>query len=75
MVDAAPPWFLDNSFITFNADEFKIETPLGEVVGNRGDYIVRGISGETYILNPEAFERLHDPVDEEGELAINGWEP
>jgi hypothetical protein len=75
MVDAAPIWFLESSFITFSPDDFTVESPEGEMQGFRGDYIVRYGTGQVTIMSPETFEKLHEPCDEEGDLALNGWEP
>jgi hypothetical protein len=75
MVDPLPIFFIESEFTDFDADGFTIETPEGVLEGLPGDYIIQGPNGALSMLNPEAFEKCHEPVDEEGNLALNGWEP
>ncbi len=43
--------------------ECEIQTLEGKMVGNYGDYIIRGIKGEVYPCKPDIFEATYDPVD------------
>ena len=51
--------------------EQKIIVPTleGEMRADKGDWIIKGISGEFYPCKPDIFEQTYDPVEEQGEVA------
>ena len=40
-----------------------IETPEGTMKANKGDWIIKGISGEFYPCKPDIFEQTYELVD------------
>ena len=40
----------------------KIATLEGEMVGDEGDWIIKGVKGEFYPCKPDIFEMSYDPV-------------
>lgn len=40
--------------------EIKIKTLEGQHIATRGDYLIRGISGEHYPCKPDIFEKTYD---------------
>jgi hypothetical protein len=64
--DPYPDWFTekigDQSIITYG-NFLIIRTLEGEMMAERGDYIVRGIEGEVYPCKPRIFEATYDPVE------------
>jgi hypothetical protein len=42
----------------------EIETLEGVMIGNIGDWIIRGITGELYPCKPDIFEATYEAVDE-----------
>ena len=41
---------------------FTVATLEGEMTGEPGDYIIKGIKGEFYPCNPDIFEATYEPV-------------
>ena len=41
-----------------------IETLEGTMLGNGGDWIIRGIKGELYPCKPDIFDATYEPVEE-----------
>ncbi len=39
-----------------------IKTLEGEMVANRGDWIIRGVKGELYPCKPDIFEATYEPA-------------
>ena len=72
-----PEWFVNaiNSKkleILFNTyDEkcyivgFKVQTLEGEMSGNAGDYLIRGVEGELYPCKGDIFEKTYEKVEME----------
>ena len=72
-----PEWLHDavskNDVITYkdpNSDGWKepfyhcdIKTLEGVMRGNRGDYIIQGVSGEIYPCKPDIFELTYEKVE------------
>jgi hypothetical protein len=44
-------------------DVFYVETLEGQMVGNVGDWLIRGVKGEFYPCKPDIFEATYDPVE------------
>lgn len=42
-----------------------IKTMEGEMRGNKGDFIIKGVKGEIYACNPEIFEISYEKVKDE----------
>ncbi len=74
--DAMPDWFCDartaNRVTTHNADGrwsggpdyCLIGTLEGEMRGEFGDYIIRGVKGEIYPCKPDIFAATYEAVEE-----------
>ena len=43
----------------------EIETLEGTMVGNVGDWLIRGVGGEFYPCKPDIFEKTYEPVVDE----------
>ena len=43
----------------------EIETLEGVMVGNPGDYLIRGVKGELYPCKPDIFEETYELVSDE----------
>lgn len=39
-----------------------IHTLEGDMLANKGDYIIRGVKGELYPCKPDIFEQTYDPT-------------
>lgn len=65
--DARPEWFCDkvttNEIIT-ELTHCSIDTLEGVMRGERGDYIIQGVSGEIYPCKPDIFEKTYEKVKE-----------
>jgi hypothetical protein len=63
-----PGWFeraMDTGKITYKAGDnpyYMIQTLEGEMRAVPGDWIIRGIKGETYPCKPDIFAATYDPV-------------
>lgn len=44
-------------------DKLEIPTLEGTMTASKGDYIIRGISGEFYPCKPDIFEQTYESVD------------
>jgi hypothetical protein len=44
----------------------------GAMVGDHGDWLIRGVKGELYACKPDIFEATYEPADEQPELAEGG---
>lgn len=69
-IDPRPDWFCDkvtsNEIITFET-HCNINTLEGIMIGNAGDYIIKGIAGEIYPCKPDIFEKTYETVEDEHE--------
>lgn len=41
-------------------EEIVIETLEGDMTANRGDYIIKGVEGEFYPIQPDIFHKTYD---------------
>jgi hypothetical protein len=41
----------------------KIETLEGIMVGQEGDWLIKGVKGEMYPCKPDIFQETYEPVD------------
>ncbi len=39
-----------------------IPTLEGDMVAQKGDYIIKGVAGEFYPCNPDIFEQTYEPI-------------
>ncbi|MBT2599094.1 MULTISPECIES: hypothetical protein [unclassified Oceanobacillus] len=75
-VDPIPDWFMDqvnvNKIILRNCNysihsiedaHCEIETLEGTMIGQGGDYIIKGVQGEIYPCKPDIFESTYEKVD------------
>lgn len=67
-IDNVPDWFMDkvssNEIITTET-ECSIHTSDGWMVGQKGNYILKDITGKIYPCNADVFEMIYEPVDED----------
>ena len=42
-----------------------IKTPKGTLEAKLGDYIVKGVKGEFYPVEPDIFETIYEPIEED----------
>lgn len=74
-VDPIPDWFMDKvteneiilrncNYSQYSIDEAycEIKTLEGTMVGNGGDYIIRGVQGEVYPCKPDIFEATYEKI-------------
>ncbi|WP_288478021.1 hypothetical protein [uncultured Clostridium sp.] len=74
-VDNIPDWFMDkvtsNEIILRNCDDKRysideayceINTLEGVMIGNGGDYIIKGVNGEIYPCKPDIFRKTYEEV-------------
>jgi len=65
-VDCVPDWFQDkvstNEIITYD-NHCIINTLEGQMRGNHGDYIIKGVKGEIYPCRPDIFELTYEPAN------------
>jgi len=48
-----------------------IKTLEGTMIGDDGDYIIRGVNGEFYPCKPDIFEKTYEPVADESTVYGN----
>ena len=46
-----------------SGDYVQIKTLEGTMIGNRGDWIIKGVSGEFYPCKPDIFEKTYEKVE------------
>lgn len=56
--------FSSEAYIDKDNYTLKIHTLEGEMIANRGDYIIKGIEGEFYPCKQDIFEKTYDEVIE-----------
>nr|DAR27073.1 MAG TPA: PGDYG protein [Caudoviricetes sp.] len=44
--------------------QIHIETPEGNMIARKGDYIIKGVKGELYPCKPDIFEMTYEEVIE-----------
>lgn len=47
--------------------DFSIRTLEGDMKISKGDFVIKGVSGEFYPCKPEIFEKTYEVVDKIGE--------
>ncbi len=70
-IDALPEWITNelNVSIWLKADKhgflsnLRITTLEGEMLANKGDYVIQGIQGEIYPCKAEIFEATYEDSD------------
>lgn len=62
-VDDAPDWFTVPPGITGFMGFCIIKTLEGDMRGEQGDYIIKGVKGEVYPCKPDIFEATYEPVE------------
>jgi len=71
-VDDEPEWFLYsdyicvtkvNELIPFRGEECFIRTPEGDMMGFKGDFIIKGIQGEIYPCKEVIFKATYEQFD------------
>jgi len=75
-LDPIPDWFMDKvssndvilrncNYREYSIDEAycEIKTLEGTMIGNGGDYIIKGIEGELYPCKSDIFEKTYEPID------------
>ena len=61
--DDEPEWFLNSGMVKDIQNEYCIICTLeGDMRGNRGDYIIKGLRGELYPCKPDIFEKSYEKV-------------
>ena len=51
-----------NVYVAHPDPYMRIVTLEGVMVGNKGDWIIRGVKGEFYPCKPDIFEATYDPA-------------
>jgi len=69
-IDYIPDWFMDK--VTTNEIVLRgergdlrsaeIKTLEGVMVGNKGDFAIKGVNGEIYPCKPDIFSKTYEPV-------------
>lgn len=61
--DDEPEWFLNSGMVKDIQNEYcTICTLEGDMRGNRGDYIIKGLRGELYPCKLDIFEKSYEKV-------------
>ena len=61
--DDEPGCFLNSGMVKDIQNEYCIICTLeGDMRGNRGDYIIKGLRGELYPCKPDIFEKSYEKV-------------
>lgn len=71
-IDFIPDWFMDKvttNEITLHGKPNElvhctIRTLEGNMRGEYGDYIIKGVNGEIYPCKPDIFEKTYEKVEE-----------
>lgn len=75
-IDNIPDWFMNkvatneiilhgfsSGFNHVNDTHCTIKTLEGDMLGNYGDYIIKGVNGEIYPCKPDIFEKTYEKID------------
>ena len=46
--------------------DFEVDTLEGTHRGKAGDYLLKGVEGELYLVKKEIFEKIYDIIQEDG---------
>ena len=69
-----PAWIASRSdFSILFDDTIAIETLEGQMVAEKGDWIIRGVKGELYPCKPDIFEMTYEAVGEECKHTPGPW--
>ena len=61
--DDEPEWFLNSGMVKDIQNEYcTICTLEGDMRGNKGDYIIKGLRGELYPCKTDIFEKSYEKV-------------
>ncbi|TQO59349.1 hypothetical protein [Paraclostridium bifermentans] len=55
--------FANSSYLDKDNYTLKVKTLEGEMVANRGDYIIRGVQGEFYPCKQDIFKKTYEKVE------------
>lgn len=55
----------ENIIASSEGSSISIKTLEGTMVGNIGDYIIKGVAGEFYPCKPDIFEATYDKIENE----------
>ena len=69
-IDNIPDWFMDqvtkNEIILHgerhDLRQAEIKTLEGTMMGNKGDYIIKGVKGEIYPCKPDIFKATYERI-------------
>ncbi len=62
----APDWIIsayEAGILIFNLSAIEINTLEGTMVGEKDDWIIRGVQGELYPCKPDIFAATYESVD------------
>lgn len=62
-----PEWVFASNRVQWRdggGTKLEIETLEGIMVGNKGDYLIKGVAGELYPCKPDIFEMTYEPAGE-----------
>ena len=62
-----PPWVFAGDKVKWRdgaGTKLEIETLEGIMVGDKGDYLIKGVAGELYPCKPDIFEMTYEQVEE-----------
>jgi hypothetical protein len=65
-VDEPPPWFAEaeaHGTVKVNAESAVIDTLEGQMLANKGDWVVRGVHAELYPCKPDIFKETYEPAE------------
>ena len=71
---SVPVWFVDAVLagnVVAAPDCIAIKTLEGEMRGDLGDWIIRGVKGELYPCKPDIFAETYEPADAATSIAAN----
>lgn len=56
--------FLGDAFWTHlpSRNKLEIRTSKGPIIANEGDWIIRGLKGDYYLLSPDVFTTMYEPA-------------
>ncbi|MGG7215341.1 hypothetical protein ACQPUY_17315 [Clostridium nigeriense] len=57
--------FSNDLYISDDNFTLKVETLEGVMTANKGDYIIKGVTGEFYPCKPDIFEQTYELADKE----------
>lgn len=76
--DECPAWLqnaMDDERVTCRNAFCEIKTLEGTMRGDVGDWIIRGVKGETYPCKPDIFASTYERVEADPAAPADGWRP